>query len=55
MREIGCCQLGVYIPMWEFAQTNKQKTNKQTNKQTLFKFEYERFVMMKVILEPCTC
>ena len=39
MREIGCCQLGVYIPLWEFAEfpwredhLNKQ-TNKQTNKQ----------------------
>ena len=20
MREIGCCQLGVYIPLWEFAE-----------------------------------
>ena len=50
MREISCCQLGVNIPLWEFAkfplredhsnntqtnkQTTKQQTNKQTNKQT---------------------
>ena len=35
MREIGCCQLGVYIPLWEFSEFPWQEDhlNKQTNKQ----------------------
>ena len=32
MREIGCCQLGVYIPLWEFAEFPRWEDhlNKQT-------------------------
>ena len=37
MREVGCCQLGVYIPLLEFAEFPSWEDflNKQTNKQTL--------------------
>ena len=36
LRKIGCCQLGVYISVWKFAEFLWQENhlNKQTNKQT---------------------